>query len=323
MNYIICQSTGKIILSGEYAVVFGYPGVAIPAPFGVTVAWTDGPSPQPLSHWEREMNIEGVIIQCSGIESEEYLHRVLDAITAKTGPLHGHLTMRNTIPIGRGMGSSTALVIALCRCLLEKFPPPKGEGTGEGYIKEIALSIENTVNPGHSGLDFAVIWEGKPVKFTKDDGPTPIDLDLSFLKDALLIDTGKPNETTAEMIAWVKEQVGIPSPLGGGPGRGDRKGRGIAALQTIAHCTERLIAGESPFTVFPDHHRAQVALGVVPAPVQALIVDIEKAGGAAKVVGAGARTGGGGMVLALHKNKDILKKIEGTYGFSTLLNPKA
>ena len=56
--------------------------------------------------------------------------------------------------------------------------------------------------------------------------------------------------------------------------------------------------------IIRNHHSAQCALGVVPAPVQALITHIEELGGAAKVIGAGGRNGGAGMVLAFGISKD-------------------
>ncbi|MBI2523739.1 hypothetical protein HYW11_00780, partial [Candidatus Peregrinibacteria bacterium] len=92
-------------------------------------------------------------------------------------------------------------------------------------------------------------------------------------------------------------------------------GERTRALQTIGHCTERLIAGESPLIVFSDHHRAQVALGVVPELVQKLIADIEQTGGAAKVIGAGGRISGGGMVFALHQKRSTLTNLAKKHGF--------
>ena len=82
-----------------------------------------------------------------------------------------------------------------------------------------------------------------------------------------------------------------------------------SALHAIGHCTERLLTGESPMSVFPDHHRAQVELGVVPERVQDVIREIERNDGVAKVIGAGGRTGGAGMVFALHRHTTILEKI--------------
>jgi mevalonate kinase len=170
------------------------------------------------------------------------------------------------------MGSSTAVVIAICRCLL-----------GDDR-RDDALAIEDIVNPGHSGLDFSVIWMNTPVSFKKGTTPQPVTLDLAFLKRSSLIDTGKPHETTAELVAWMRSRETEVKPH----------------LEMIGRCTERLLAGEDPMGVIRDHHRAQVGLGVVTPEAQRIIADMEKSGGAAKVLGAGARTGGGGMILALN-----------------------
>lgn len=252
---------GKIILSGEYAVVFGGPGIAVPAEVSVAAAWEDaGASPMKII-------LEG------NAGTEDYARHIIDLCVEKGGPTTGTVIIKNDIPLGKGMGSSTALVIALSKCLLG---PER---------KEDALHVEDTVNPGHSGLDFAVIWSGLPMAFKRGTPPEEVHLDLSFLKNSKLIDTGTPNETTPELVAWMRSRTEMPEVS--------------AALKTIGNCTKRLLNGESAMTVFPDHHRAQVALGVVPESVQELIAGIEKKGGAAKVLGAGARSGGGGMVLAL------------------------
>src|SRR5262249_17188665 len=77
------------------------------------------------------------------------------------------------------------------------------------------------------------------------------------------------------------------------------------SLQIIGHCTERLIAGEALPSVMHDHHKAQVDLGVVPSIVQELIAEVEATGGAAKVIGAGGRNGGAGLVLAIGNRQSI------------------
>ncbi len=63
--------------------------------------------------------------------------------------------------------------------------------------------------------------------------------------------------------------------------------------------------GEPLRDVMREHSRAQVTLGVVPPEVQELIAAIEDVGGSAKVIGAGSRTGGAGMVLAVGKQEEI------------------
>ena len=105
----------------------------------------------------------------------------------------------------------------------------------------------------------------------------------------MLIDTGIPGEPTNELVAWMK----------------NRKSEIQDSLNTIAKCTERLACGEPLEIVMREHHAAQVALGVVPPSVQEMIAAIENVGGVAKVIGAGSRSGGAGMVLALGNQEAI------------------
>jgi len=256
------SASGKIILSGEYAVLFGKRGIAVPADERLTVSFTPQRTGGMTMVWK---NAPPPWI--------EYTERVLRELEAATGPLHGIVTIESGLPLGKGMGSSTALVIASARCLLG------------GDSETIARRMENAVNPGHSGLDFAVIWHGKPTLFERGKTAETIELPQGILAGSQLIDTGMPNETTPELIAWVRSrQAKLKQPI-----------------ETIGQCTERLLRGEPLKEILRDHHRAQVALGVVPEEVQKKIAMIEAAGGSAKVLGAGARTGGGGMVLVVPK----------------------
>lgn len=261
------SAPGKIILTGEYAVVFGYPGIAVPSPLTMNVTLEDREDTKDLRiHW-------GEIAHQPGWQ--EYLKKIISLC----GKFSGDLTIENNIPLGKGMGSSTALVIAVARCLL-----------GED-CKEKALEIEDEVSPNHSGLDFSVIWSSSPTLFKKGNDPEVIDLPKDLLKDAILIDTGAPNETTSELVSWIE----------------DRKEKLQIAFETIGRCTEELKGGKDMSKVMRDHHYAQMQLGVVPREVQEMIENIERVGGSAKIIGAGGRTGGGGMVLAIQNDLEKLK----------------
>ena len=286
------SASGKIILSGEYAVVFGYPGIAIPSERRVhisfiqsqkkgasTIVWNDETA---NDHWR------------------EYAKKIADLIEKKTG-MHGTYEIKNNIPLGRGMGSSTALVIAITKVAL-----------GD-YCEQIARDIEDAVNPGNSGLDFTVIWHEKPVLFKRGSKPAFIALPKDLIAGMSLIDTGTPNETTPELVAWVKSRYECHAREASRPlvsGKNSTHGSGYlpaiddqekvhGAIETIGHCTDRILKGEPLKDIIKDHHRAQVALGVVPETVQKLIAEIESGGGSAKVLGAGGRTGGGGMILKI------------------------
>ncbi|OGG52938.1 hypothetical protein A3H16_00550 [Candidatus Kaiserbacteria bacterium RIFCSPLOWO2_12_FULL_53_8] len=255
---------GKIILSGEYAVLFGYAGIAVPSPLGIQVEFDeDAASDRIEIYWEGANN-----------EWLTYAEKIVGKTDSK---LRGHLTIHSNLQLGKGMGSSTALLIVVTRALL-----------GENSRKE-ALLIEDALNPGHSGFDFATIWEGVPILFRKGDTAKRIDISAELLRGAMLIDTGLPSESTAELVAWMRSrEKQIEEPL-----------------KTIGNCTERLVRGEPLDAVMRDHNRAQITLGVVPPDVEKLIAAIEQIGGAGKVIGAGSRTGGAGMVLALGNQEGI------------------
>lgn len=254
------SACGKIILTGEYAVVFGYAGIAVPALQRVKVTFEEADQnsvfwPSVSDEWITYAND---ILECC---------RTISTIPA------GKLSVACDIPLGKGMGASTAVLIAIARCML-----------GEDCGKE-ALAMEDAMNEGHSGLDFAVIWAEHPVLFMRGETPRDLELPDTNFEHPVLVDTGSPNETTAELVAMVQARAGEPEIS--------------AALRVIGECTERLLAGEDIRTIFRDHHRAQIALGVVPEETRELIEKIENLGGAAKVIGAGGASGGGGMVLSI------------------------
>lgn len=260
---------GKIILSGEYAVVFGYPGIAIPAPIGITAEFFE------------DVSCDGVEIRIEGDDTavRAYAEKIvtLCQVRKRQG---GRLSIKWDLPLWKGMGSSTAFVVAISRALL-------------GEDRVAALAIEDALNPGHSGLDFTTIWESSPVLFKKGTESTYLELSSDLLKNAVLIDTGFPSDSTPQLVAWMKS----------------REHEVEDSLRVIGECADRIVKGEDLKKVIRDHHRAQLALGVVPQDVTDMIAEIESVGGAAKVIGAGSRMGGAGMVLALGDGGTIIHKV--------------
>ncbi len=302
------SASGKIILSGEYAVIFGKRGIAFPSELKVNVTFVESQELASSTVEWKQKNIQKLW--------QDYALKIAGFIEKFSG-IRGAFLIDNHLPLGKGMGSSTALVIAMTKAAL---------GID---CESVARTIEHEVNPGNSGLDFAVIWHERSIIFQKGADPEFINLPEKLLQGMKLIDTGTPNETTPELVAWVKERTRAECPLpvleeaentiatvgilheegitGAGilPAEGNvlaaknDKNHMQKAIAVIGACTERIVRGEDLRTVIKDHHRAQIALGVVPEKVQQLIAKIERGGGAAKVLGAGARTGGGGMILVL------------------------
>lgn len=263
MTITTASACGKMILSGEYAGIFGHRCIAMPSQARISASWQQADAALTIV-------LEGTLIEDPRVET--YARRIVEEMmrVSESEEPRGRLTVSSDLPMGKGMGSSTALVVAIVRCLL-------------GENAAVARLVEDRVNEGHSGLDFSVIWEGQPIVYRKGDPLLPYSVPEHALDGMQLMDTGRPNESTPELIAWIKE----------------RKDALVEPLAEIGRCTERLLSGEALRNVMRDHHRAQVALGVVPKDVRELIAGIEAKGGSAKVLGAGGRTGGGGMVLAL------------------------
>jgi mevalonate kinase len=239
--------------------------------------------------WDKSNAQEGLRIVWLGQKEDDVwlitARKIIKLIEAQIGSLSGKLTIRNTLPLGKGMGSSTAIVVALARCFLG------------GNCKDEALAIENIINRGHSGIDFAAIWEERPILIK--NGRYEFTELPKQLRHGYLVDTGSPVEPTSIIIERLDK-------------RSRREESLLESVETIGNCTERLLSGEDPHTVFPDHHKGQVDLGVVPPRVRSLIEKIQQSGGAAKATRSGGNTGGGGMVFAVHPKINVLKRILGS-----------
>ncbi len=273
---------GKVILSGNTANRFGKRALAVPVDLYIAAIWDSSENFQ-----------DGLRIIWLGQEEEGVwlttVRKITTLVEAQIGPVLGKLIIHNTLPLGKGMGSSTAIVVALARCFL-----------GESH-KEEALAIEDIINKGHSGLDFAAIWEERPVVIQGDKYEF-IDLPKQ-LQSGFLIDTGLPAAPTSIIIRRLKERLMKEKIL-------------MDSVSTIGDCTDRLLSGEDPLTVFPDHCKGLVDLGVVPPRVRSLIEKIQRSGGAAKPGRFGWATGGVGMVFAVHPDVKVLKKIIGSGSLS-------
>ncbi len=201
---------------------------------------------------------------------------------------------------GYHLGSSAAVAAALVGALTQFFNYPFNKKN----IAEIAHEIEKKVHGTPSGADTATATYGGIIWFQKNATTKKIvSLPLKISKKCAtwyLVNTGKPRETTGEMVAYVKHAWRHKP----------------AEFKKLLAANER--ATRSVRTAFENNDTAALkksvslgewsleGLGVVSGQALSLISTVEHAGGAAKILGGGGRRGATGYVLVFHSDRNKL-----------------
>ncbi len=201
---------------------------------------------------------------------------------------------KSGISVGSGLGTSAALSAAFTKCLLEflKINYSKED------IFEIALEGEKVFHGNPSGGDLAAVLNNGLTYFKKSSDSSKTIILLSSKKDLnfLLIDSGKPVETTSEMVSQVSlqaknlekvfnSQEDLTNQLIKVLEKGDNN-KFISILKAAENNLEKM--------------------GVVGKTAKSIIRQIEKLNGAAKITGAGGIKKGSGMILAFHEDLNKL-----------------
>jgi len=293
---------GKTILFGEHAAVYGHAALvtALDHRMTVTVRVT-GSGPPSTAHLE---------IPALGIDKTVSLPHDAKTVTepgelallavtigaegAGRAPAALRVGIESTIPTGSGFGSSAALavaVVAACRRAC-------GDEAGLDEIARLASAIESRQHGRSSGVDVQAVLRGGLLRCRRrDDGSLEHEeLPSAPRLDAFrLFHSGTPHESTGAMVAAVQRLQ-------------DREpARVREAFATIEAATAEgcraLLRGDAGalLDVVRSAEGALETIGVVPPDVRSAIRAIEARGGAAKISGAGGRTGAGaGLVLVVH-----------------------
>jgi|SRR6185369_631739 len=209
------------------------------------------------------------------------------------------LIVHSEIPVGSGMGSSSALAVSLVGAITvfvgEKFDKEK--------INRIAFLAEHYIHGFPSGGDTSASCFGGFIWFRKETDSLkilqPIDISLSekIANKFALLDTGKPKESTGEMVAEVKAFVK----------KRKKYAEKIFADQELL--TRNLLTAlqendeDEIISAIKDGEKNLEKIGVVPPFVKKIIRQIEKSGGAAKICGGGGKTKGTGVLLVYSNKK--------------------
>lgn len=316
---ITVSAPGKIHLMGEHAVVYGKPALlsAINLRLKVSVEPFSPVSSRPRVKARDKlrpgsMDDNNVTIKSS--EPDDYIRSIVDLVQEhfKVKKLPAmNITVDSQIPAGYHLGSSAATAVATVGALiyfLKKTWNP-------ALINQLAYEAEKKQHGNPSGGDNTAVtfggflWYRKELEFLKSIWQLPF-RPAANLTHFFLIDTGKPKETTGEMVALVKGK------------RQKAKGNMEQLMNQNEEQTKRITVALKEGNEEELIHAMQVGertlegMGVVSNKVVPLIRSIEKAGGAAKILGGGGKAGGVGFLLVFHHEPEKIEKLSKPFGFS-------
>lgn len=273
---------GKVHLMGEHVVVYGKPALLAAINKRLTVSVESG-----------ETTAEGFVADIVRIVEKHF-----------GIPVKASITIRSDIPEGYHLGSSAAVAVGTIAALsffLKKVWNPV-------LFNQLAYEAEKIMHGNPSGGDNTTvtmggfIWYRKELEFLKSIWQLPF---TTKLDKFFLIDTGKPKETTKEMVAFVAQQKNLQKFFD----ENEKQTKRIAVA--LKENNEREL-----IDAIRIGERTLEGIGVVSQKVIPVIRKIQSAGGAAKILGGGGRKLGVGFLLCYHHNPDEIENLCNPFGFS-------
>ncbi len=289
---------------GEHAVVYGKPALLVAVNLRLSVTIESPSSSFPRT---RESIIESS-------EPVDYIRHAIDVVQEhfqlkELPPMH--ITVTSDIPAGFHLGSSAAVAVATVGAVTYFFK----KIWNPVLINQLAYEVEKKQHGNPSGGDNTAItfggflWFRKELEFLKSIWQLPFKLPKN-LDHFFLIDTGKPKETTGEMVAYVKLRFT----------KYELRMKRLFDQneQQTRRITVALKEGREDELIDSMRigERTLEGIGVVSKKVIPLIRSIEKAGGAAKILGGGGKADGVGFLLCYHHDPEKIEAFGTPFGFS-------
>lgn len=189
---------GKIILIGEHAVVYGYPGIALPMT-NLTIHVSVTPSQDnTISLPTFQGHLDNLPPPLKFISA---LYVRLQTLLALP-PLD--IVMTSTIPESAGMGSSAAIAHAVVRAVYDLMDLPLSL---EEQLAHTQFS-ENLVHGASSGIDALTTMHDHPWYFVKGKPPSPIKINVdAFLCIAHSNIQGSTKEAVSKVAQLYKQNI--------------------------------------------------------------------------------------------------------------------
>ncbi len=195
----IASAPGKIILFGEHFVVYGVKAILCAINKRVTVT-AEKISENKISIKSSLGNI--VIAPKRPINEVEFQLRpfyyLADMMIRKYNEKSGlEITIDSEIPLGVGLGSSSACCVASAAAISGVFTK-----NSKDEILQMAIEAEKTIFPNTSGADSTVCIYGGLIQYDKQSGHSKIDSEPNF---HLVIVNSKIEHSTEKVVSNVKQ----------------------------------------------------------------------------------------------------------------------
>ena len=332
-NVFSAKAPAKLIISGEHAVLYGAPAIAMAINQYVitTVNWSKQKhfnTNTPIINFNlssfkyvKTHTIDTLLLLANKLQNNynAFLHgscsikqvikKPFELLQYSVINLLGKLQLQlsrnldikvdSSIPIGSGLGSSAAVIISCLRSLAYLF---RINWDPNKFLK-IGTDIENLQHGRSSGIDLYMSTFGGCNYFK----------DVNIVEKMILpdfgfkiINTGIPNATTGECVDNVKKYF---------------VNKQLNLINKFSSVTEAirlaLINNDKGafLAAIRSNHNLLCSIQVVPERIKAFINEIELIGGAGKVCGAGSIYGDNAGVLLLIGDDIKIAKIAAAYNY--------
>jgi len=290
---------GKVVLFGEHATVYNYPGITCALDIGMKIRIKRDPDgPRFLKpHYKQVFPVEGTDIEVRRFSRAVEL--ALSIYGLQKEPIA--IEVESDLVPGMGLGSSAAFSTSLCRAL-SKY---KGEDTSGFFDPELFKKVQQleAIFHGHpSGMDAATVLSGGVLWFRKGPPREILPIRMAHYMTGLIC-LVEPGASTIELVQKVKDRRRRdPETIDG-------------ILKQIGELTVdagiALGTGDSVELgrLMFKNHELLARLGVsTPALDQAIEILLDHNVLGAKLTG----SGGGGAVIALvdpHRQYELMDKL--------------
>ena len=277
------SASGKIILFGEHAVVYGRPALAVPlGQLRAHARVVQRTAPGVAIHALDLDSTFSLDSAPAGDPLAAIVRLALEALRPDSPPAL-ELEVWSDLPIAGGLGSGAAVSTAIVRALAAHL----GKPLGPAQVSALVYESEKLYHGTPSGIDNTVIAYEQAIRFERATGPRPIRIERPFL--LAIANTGIPSPTRIAVgdvrAGWQNDRV-----------RFERLFDGVAEVVERAQAAlERGATGDLGPLMDRNQELLQ-EIGVSSVEIERLAAEARAAGaGGAKLSGGGR----GGNVIAI------------------------